>query len=157
MRGMDQNAAYGAFPVGKRRASAGPRSRSGQRKKLNNGSASGKKILLLGRLRELALYRAEVLRQYGFEVIIPSNLAEAVVAIESGELGAVILSYTLSSKTVEEMAEIVKQKCPECALITISQTGMVDRRIAPDEVVIADHGPAALVAALQRALRNRRQ
>lgn len=157
MWGTDKAAAYGAFPPGKRRTPAGPGGRGKQRKKQDNAGADGRKILLFGRLRELALYRAEVLRQNGFDVITPSNQTEAVVAIESGELRAVILSYTLSSETVEEMAELVKQKCPECALIAISQTGLVDRKIAPDEVVIADHGPPALVAALKRAMRNRLQ
>jgi hypothetical protein len=61
----------------------------------------------------------------------------------------------LSTDIVEEMAELLKQKCPACPLIAISQTGRVDRKIAPDEIVIADHGPSALLEALERALRNR--
>lgn len=156
MLGQENSAARWAFPAGKRPLAAGSRSRS-ERGKKSDGNARAKRVLLFGRLRELALYRAEVLRQNGFHVITPSNRAEAVAAIESGELGAVILSYTLSSETVEEMAELIKQKCPECALIAISQTGLVDRKIAPDEVVIADHGPAALLAALERAKGNRVQ
>jgi DNA-binding response OmpR family regulator len=155
MLGQENSDARWAFPAGKRPRRAGARRRSPRAKQQGDGSASDKRFLLFGRLRELALYRAEVLRQNGFDVITPSDQTEAVAAIESGGWGAVILSYTLSSQTVEEMAELVKQKCPQCPLIAISQTGLVDRRIAPDEVVIADHGPAALLAAVERVMRRR--
>ena len=33
----------------------------------------------------------------------------------------------------------------------------VDRKIGPDEIVIADQGPSALLEALERALRKRLQ
>jgi len=146
-----------AFSVGKRPSATSPQGPGEQKKKKkqDNPNPNNNKVLLFGRVRELALYRAEVLRQHGFQVITPSSRTEAVAAIEAGGVGAAILSYTLSSETVEEFAEIVKQKCPECALIAISQTGLVDRKITPDEIVIADDGPAALVAALHRTLGSR--
>ena len=115
------------------------------------------KVLLFGRLRELALYRAEVLRQNGFNVITPRDMQEAIAAIESGGIGAAILSYTLSNDMVEELAERLNQKCPECPLIAISQTGQVGHKIDPDEIVVADQGPAALLDALQRTKRKRLQ
>ena len=143
--------------AGKRQSARKPRTSGRRAKKQGGAGVNNRKVLLFGRQRELALYRAEVLHQNGYHVLTPTTRGEAVAAIEGGGLGAVILSYTLSSETVEEMAELLKQKSPGCPLIAISQTGTVDRRIAPDEVVIADDGPTALLAALRRALRRRVQ
>jgi hypothetical protein len=42
---------------------------------------SGNRVLLLGRLRELALYRAEVLHDRGFEVKIPEDNQGAMAEI----------------------------------------------------------------------------
>ena len=133
---------------------SGARSRKQRRKTSGDGSVSGE-VLLFGQLRELALYRAEVLRLNGFEAIIPRSREEALAAIESGGLNAAILSYTLSNEIVQEISEFLRQRCPECPLIVISQTGRVDRRIDPDEIVIADEGPAALLRALARVMRKR--
>jgi len=144
---------YGASPSGKGQSHGTRR----QQKKSVPAKTAASKILLFGRLRELALYRAEFLRERGFRVVTPRDRAEAIKAIESEELAAAILSYTLSTEVVEELAELVKQSCPACPLIVISQSGRVDRRIGPDEVVIADEGPAALLKAVWRALGNRLQ
>ena len=115
------------------------------------------KVLLIGKHRELALYRAEVLRHSGFSVLIPGTRQEALDTIRAGDIDAVILSYTLAADSVEELAEMVRQYCPECVLVTISQDKTLDRRINPDAIVLADHGPQALLGALQRLLRKRVQ
>ena len=137
------------------------------RKGSHNGQSKGRKskyrspkpdgprrVLVFGRLFELALYRAEVLRSRGYSVLTPRTKAEAIAAIENGEFDAVVLSYTLSSDTAEELMERARQKCPGCPLITISDTGSVDRRLHPDIVIPAKEGPAALIKALQRAFRT---
>lgn len=113
-----------------------------------------KRILVFGRLIELALYRAEVLRNRGFSVITPKTKAEAISVILTGELDAVVLSYTLSSDTTEELMELARQKCPECPLITISESVAADRKLRPDVVVPASDGPAGLIKALGRVFRT---
>jgi hypothetical protein len=113
-----------------------------------------RRVLVFGRLFELALYRAEVLRNRGFSVVTPKTKAEAIAVIDSGEFDAVVLSYTLSSETAEELTELARQKCPHCPLITISDSGAVDRKLRPDMVVPAAGGPAALIKALQRVFRT---
>lgn len=115
-------------------------------------SASYGRVLLFGKHRELALYRAEVLRHSGFRVVIPRTRQEAVDAVRHGDFDAAILSYTLSADTVEEIAELVRQHCPKCPLITIAQERTVDRRIDPDVIVLAEDGPPALLTALRRVL-----
>jgi len=65
-----------------------------------------------------------------------------------------VLSYTLPNDTVEELAELMHEYCQECALVAITDTGRVDRRIRPDEIVLADDGPGALIEALHRITRS---
>ena len=115
------------------------------------------KVLLFGKHRELALYRAEVLRHSGFSVETPRTQQEAIDAIRHGDFDAAILSYTLSADIVEELAEMVRQHCPVCPLITISQERTRDPRIDPDAIVLAEDGPKALVSALRRVLSERVQ
>jgi hypothetical protein len=58
-----------------------------------------------------------------------------------------VLSYTLPNDTVEELAELMHEYCQECALVAITDTGRVDRRMADD-------GPGALIEALHRITRS---
>lgn len=109
---------------------------------------------MFGRIRELALYRAEVLRDRGFQVTAPENLEEAIAAIRKGGFDIAVLTYTLSNTTVLELSELIREYCPDCPVVVISGNKCTDREIRPDEVVRADDGPAALVAALRRITRS---
>lgn len=126
---------------------------SSRGKRLKQG-AEANRILLLGRIHELALYRAEVLRDRGFDVRVSTNREDALPLIRRGGFDAVVLSYTLSSDTVEELAEEIRDHCPQCPLVVIANTIYPDRKIEPDAVALADDGPKALVAALRRVLRR---
>lgn len=130
-----------------------PRERPG-RQKLSRRATEGNHVLMLGRLRELALYRAEVLRERGFAVTVPDSKDEAVKLIRRGTFDIAVLTYTLSTETVEELATLIRENCPDCPVVAISDSGRYDRRIEPDETVVADDGPAALIAALRRVTRT---
>lgn len=117
-------------------------------------SAPRNRILLFGKIRELALYRAEVLRAHGFFVAIPESKEDAVAAIRQGDYDVAVFTYTLSNDTVEELAELVRQHCSDCRLITISDTKLPDLKINPDANVLADEGPKALLQALRETLRR---
>lgn len=123
-------------------------------KKDGAASEHANRVLLLGRIHELALYRAEVLRDRGFEVRVSTDKEQALQLIQGGDFDAVVLSYTLSTETVEELANEVREHCPECPVVVISKTPGPDRRIAPDALALANEGPKALVAALRRVLRQ---
>lgn len=114
---------------------------------------AGNQILLIGKLRELALYRAEVLRERGFEVKLPVDAKEAVTEINRGSYDVAVLSYTLQNDEVQRMAELIRQSCPDCPVVTISTSGRPDRRVNPDETVLADDGPAGLIKVLSRLRR----
>jgi hypothetical protein len=117
-------------------------------------SAPRNRVLMFGRIRELALYRAEVLQAHGFNVTIPASKADAIAAIRRGGFDVAVLTYTLSSDTVEELTELVRQHCSDCRLITISDTRLLDPKINPDANVLADDGPKALLEALRETLRR---
>lgn len=112
------------------------------------------RVLIFGKMRELALYRAEVLRAHGFSVAIPATKSDAIAAIRRADFDVVVLSYTLSNDTVEEVAELVRQHCPDCRLVTISDTKYRDAKINPDVNVLADDGPKALIEALRETLKQ---
>jgi len=111
-------------------------------------------VLILGRNLELALYRAEVLRSAGHTVAIPKDKNEAIAAIHNSAFDVAIISYTLSSTTVEELAELLRQKAPQTAIISIAAHEWDDRLVEPDEIVLANDGPQALLAAVQRIEAN---
>ncbi len=114
----------------------------------------GARVLLVGLLRELALYRAEVLSNYGYHVSIPETVEDAIRMIQEGGFDAAVLSYTLPNQDVQELAELVRESCPDCAIVAISDTARADRRIDPDAVAIAQDGPPGLINALSRVLRK---
>lgn len=84
-------------------------------------------------------------------MIFPGNKQEALAAIYKGGFQAALISYSLSDKSAEEFAELIRQQCPSCALIAISSTGWEDSKLDPDEVIQAADGPEATLAALKRA------
>lgn len=120
-----------------------------KRKKLNAGN-NRNRVLLFSGIWEVALYRAEVLRTNGFQVLLPQSKEEAIQVIKGGDLDIAVLTYTLPNETVHELADLLRESCPGCPLVTISDSGRVDRKIAPDATVIANQGPAGLIQALRR-------
>jgi hypothetical protein len=113
----------------------------------------GNRVLMVGRLRELALYRAEVLRLAGFKVSIPADAAEALQIMRAGQFDAIVLTYTLASEEMEQLAKAAREYCPDCPVIAITDAIIPDRRIAPDATALANEGPAALVSALNKVLK----
>jgi CheY-like chemotaxis protein len=133
-----------------RRASA--KNRAAERKQ-SRAAHAGNRVLLFSGIWEVALYRAEVLRRHGIPVLTPRTKEEAVQAIKRGGFDIAVLTYTLPNDTVHELVDMIRERYPECRLIAISQSGRIDRRIAPDATVIADEGPAALIEAVRRLSR----
>ena len=115
---------------------------------------NGNRVLMLGSIRELALYRAEVLRHHGYNVVAPETEEEALEQIRRGEFDVVVLSYTLPDRTVEKYAQAVREYCADCPILAIAQTARMDRKIAPDAVVVAEKGPPELVMTLKRVLQR---
>lgn len=133
----------------------------GRKRPLKDESEHGKvvrdhrrTVLMYGQLRELALYRADVLTRDGFNVIIPATHDEVLNVIRSREFHVAILSYTLPSNTVKELADLIRQERPACILLTIAQAAKSDSFIQPDAIVEAELGPEGLLRALRKVLRT---
>jgi hypothetical protein len=73
--------------------------------------------------------------------------------IRRNQFDIAVLTYTLSSEVVEELAAQIRQYCSDCPLIVISDTHRIDKKIYPDQTVLAEEGPTALIAALRRVTR----
>ena len=133
--------------------------RAGNRGDAHAGSSKRKAttILLYGRMRELALYRAEVLALKGFDVIVPRTNEEATAAVLAGGFEVAVLSYTLANNTVKELSDLIRQQCPACPLLMIAQRAEDDPHVQPDAIVNAELGPAALVDTIHRTLQRRLQ
>ena len=100
---------------------------------------------MLGKNLGLGQYRAEFLRSHGYEVIFPQSKQEAIARIRSGGFDSVILSYTLSDRTVQEVRDLLDQECPKCRTIALTENRWEDRRVPSDAVVLVSDGPEALL------------
>jgi DNA-binding response OmpR family regulator len=100
------------------------------------------------------MYRAEVLQQHGFHVQIATDRDQALDLIQAGNYDVVVLSYTLPDTAVREFADEMREHCPDCPVIAISDARRPDPIIRPDQMILADEGPAALLSALRHVLRH---
>jgi hypothetical protein len=89
----------------------------------------GNRVLMVGRLRELALYRAEVLRLAGFNVSIPADVADALQTMRTGQFDAIVLTYTLASDVMEQLAKAARKYCPDCPVIAITSLILASPRM----------------------------
>jgi|SRR5581483_5468465 len=144
------------FPEIHGRGSRAPRRRKDSGEHSGFLEASGKRVLVIGTIKELAIYRAQVISDLGFEVTIQTDVDTAVTSIQDLKFDIAILSYTLPSAAVEKLADLVRSSCPTCPLITISEKPWIDRRIHPDAVAIADEGPRGLIRALRQVTQRMR-
>jgi CheY-like chemotaxis protein len=106
---------------------------------------------MLGQHLELGWYRGEFLRARGYEVVFPESRKKAVAAIQGGKFDVVILSYSLSHKTTQELLELVDQKCPECPVIAITEKRWEDRHLNPVETVLLNEGPTRAAGCLEES------
>lgn len=73
--------------------------------------------------------------------------------IRRGAYDCAILSYTLPNEVVLEYAQMLREHCPACPLIVITDKNLGDRSIKPDAIVVADEGPDALLSAIRQVLK----
>lgn len=111
-----------------------------------------RRVFFFGQNRELALYRADFLEKAGYLVILPETKEQAISAIRNVPFDVAILSYTLSDATVKELADLIRQACPECPLLTIAKSATDDPHIRPDAIVNAESGPSGLATVLRDVL-----
>jgi CheY-like chemotaxis protein len=111
-------------------------------------------ILLLARHRELGLFRVHALEGAGHDVIFPQHKQAALEVIVRGNFDLIVLSYSLSSDTAQELVEIARQKYPDRPVIAISESGWEDTKLRPDATVLAGDGPDGMLDAIARVTRQ---
>jgi CheY-like chemotaxis protein len=126
--------------------------KKGKKKHSSAGRKTGNRVLIVGRQRELALYRAEFLRQAGFLVMNAEDEEAAIRSMQHGKFDAVVLSYTIGNEVAQYLANMARDYCEDCPIISIANSSDLDGRIAPDAVAFAEEGPAGLVSALKQVL-----
>ena len=106
-------------------------------------------ILMLGRQLELGHYRAEFLQSYGIHVVFPESKQEADSAVRAGGYDAILLSYTLSKETIQELVGLIERYCPDCPIIAITQRNS-ELAFKPAETVLDTEPPKMLLEAIKR-------
>jgi len=106
-------------------------------------------ILMLGRQLELGHYRAEFLQSYGIHVVFPESKQEAESAVHAGGYDAILLSYTLSKETTQDLMILIERYCPDCPIIAIVQQGS-EPAFKPAETVLDTEPPKMLLDAIKR-------
>lgn len=106
-------------------------------------------ILMLGRQLELGHYRAEFLQSYGIHVVFPESKQDADSAVRTGEYDAILLSYTLSKETTQELVSLIERYCPDCPIIAIMQRAG-ELAFKPAETVLDTEPPKMLLEAIKR-------
>ena len=132
-----------------------PERRDGRKNKKQRAArpqSNANRVLVVGHQQELALYRAEFLRQAGFTVLIADEVGEAIRIMQRGAFNAIVLSYTLPSADVQYLADAARDYGSDSAVVVICKTTTVDPRIEPDAIALAEDGPDGLLAALRHAL-----
>lgn len=104
---------------------------------------------MLGKQLELGHYRAEFLQSYGIHVVFPESKQAAISAIRDSGYDAILLSYTLSKETTQELVSLIERYCPDCLIIAIVQRGN-ELRFKAAETVLDTEPPKMLLEAINR-------
>jgi ActR/RegA family two-component response regulator len=112
-------------------------------------------VLLLGGDLELMRLRAYALQRAGFAVTRADSRQEALSLLDK-KFDALVISYSLSSKSIAETTELFRQRNPSAAIVTIAKEKWQDMKIDVDFTVTGDEGPEAMIEAVHSALNRRR-
>ena len=105
-------------------------------------------VLLLGTLRDIGYHTIEALYRAGHEVQFAENVREALAKVQQEDFDCFVLSYSLSSETLKELTEVLRQHRPACPTIVISERGTIDWELARSVTLHPERGVEALLDAL---------
>ena len=112
-------------------------------------------VLLLSADRELSRLRAYALERGGYSVTRADSRQEALDLLDD-RFDALVISYSMSSEGLIEMAELFRQRNPNSPIIGVTKGKWQDLKIDLDFTVSGDEGPEALLESVETAL-NRKQ
>ena len=106
-------------------------------------------VLSLGANAELLWLREVVLQHAGFNVFTTSNPKQAVLKIQAGNCGVLLLCYSLESEFRRKLANEFRKSCPEGRIVLITNDKLSELPADTDALVYGIEGPEALIAALR--------
>ncbi len=112
-------------------------------------------VLSVGILPELVSLRHAVLEGAGFQVFSTSKAEEALLRIENGNCGVLLLCYSLADDMLRRLATQFRKSCPDGRIVAITNRPVVIPPIHADAFVYAVDGPDALIAAVRGEMPSR--
>src|SRR5262249_22549366 len=110
-----------------------------------------KSVLLLTADRELSRLRAFALERGGYSVTRAESRQDALHLVEES-FDALVISYSLSSEAMVDMAELFRQRNPSSPIIGVTKGMWQDLKVDLDSSVSGEEGPEALLEAVETAL-----
>jgi CheY-like chemotaxis protein len=106
------------------------------------------KVISVGGDEELLWLRNAVLRAAGFDVVTTDDEHEALRHIRHGDCGVLLMCYSLSRVSRQELAETFRQTCPDGRIVAITNVKMDQPEFA-DVFVYGVEGPEVLIDAIR--------
>jgi DNA-binding response OmpR family regulator len=116
----------------------------------------GKTVLLLSGDRELGLLKKHVLAQAGFAVTRADSRKEALLLIEQRKFDVLVVSYSLSTDNMLELADLFRGHHPGAPIVYVAKGSWQDLKVDFDATVTGEEGPEGLIEAVEMVL-NRKQ
>ena len=107
------------------------------------------RILSVGAIPELLSLRAEVLKWSGYDVVTTSDPLEVASQLEDGNCGVLLLCYSVSEASREQLIRNFRQHCPNGRIIVITNERLAHLPKDVDELVFGIEGPEALLDAIE--------
>lgn len=107
------------------------------------------RVVSVGTLPELLSLRHAVLEGAGFQVLSTSKLEEALLRIENGTCGVLLLCYSLDDDILRRLATQFRKSCPDGRIVALTNRPVVIPPIQADAFAYAVEGSEALIAAVR--------
>lgn len=120
------------------------------------GPAEGHSVLLLSGDADTAKLRAYALTHAGFHVVRSDNRKDALQILKKRKFEAAVISYTLSSDSVQEMTTLFRESNPHAPIVVVTRGRLADWKTELDVSITAEEGPEALIEALQSAINRKK-
>jgi DNA-binding NtrC family response regulator len=111
---------------------------------------NNRNVLSVGADAELIWLRNAVLRSAGFKVVSTLDVNEALARIEAGDCGVLLVCYSLSRETIEELATRFRESCRDGRVVAVANENW-DKPTFADTYVYGIEGPEALIDAIRGA------
>jgi hypothetical protein len=98
---------------------------------------------------DLLLQREAALRSGGFEVISVKTESQACFEIEMGRCGLLLICYTLTVGTIQDLTKLFRRRCPTGSIVFVMHRTDDGAPGDVDYMVSDSAGPEAIVQVLR--------